>query len=58
MCLVADGTTEADDRITKVLTTDPGTAIVRHVDAGYAKAKEVALEKRLKIPFLDRKKSA
>mgnify|MGYP002153775063 CR=1 FL=1 len=57
MCLVADGTTEADDRLAKVLTTDPGTAIIRHVDAGYGKAKDVAREKGLKIPFLDRKKS-
>ena len=52
MCLVADGTAEADDRIGKVLTTDPGTAIIRHVDAGYEEAKNVAREKRVKIPSL------
>ncbi|MCK5593536.1 urocanate hydratase, partial [Candidatus Bathyarchaeota archaeon] len=34
MCLVADGTKEAEKRLVTVLTTDPGTAIVRHVDAG------------------------
>jgi len=56
MCLVADGTTEADDRIGKVLTTDPGTAIIRHVDAGYREAVKVAREKDVKIPLLDRKK--
>lgn len=52
MCLVADGTAEADDRIGKVLTTDPGTAIIRHVDAGYEKAKTVAREKGVKIPSI------
>ncbi len=56
MCLVADGTAEADDRIGKVLTTDPGTAIIRHVDAGYGEAEKVAREKGVKIPLLDRKK--
>lgn len=56
MCLVADGTVEADDRIGKVLTTDPGTAIIRHVDAGYGEAERVAREKAVKIPLLDRKK--
>jgi len=55
MCLVADGTSEADDRIGNVLTTDPGTAIIRHVDAGYEEAGRVAREKGLKIPMLDRK---
>jgi len=55
MCLVADGTSEADDRIGKVLTTDPGTAIIRHVDAGYEEAGRVAREKGLKIPMLDKK---
>ena len=56
MCLVADGTAEADDRIGKVLTTDPGTAIIRHVDAGYQEAERVAREKGLKVPMLERKK--
>jgi len=58
MCLVADGTAEADGRIGKVLTTDPGTAIIRHVDAGYGEAVKVAREKGVKIPLLDRKKLA
>ena len=55
MCLVADGTAEADDRIGKVLTTDPGTAIIRHADAGYGKAIEIAQEKHVKIPGLKAK---
>jgi urocanate hydratase len=52
MCLVADGTEEAEKRITTVLTTDPGTAIVRHADAGYEKAQEIAKEKSVKMPML------
>lgn len=52
MCLVADGTKEAEKRITTVLTTDPGTAIVRHADAGYEKAKEIAKLKGVKMPML------
>ncbi|MGA9388132.1 MAG: urocanate hydratase [Candidatus Bathyarchaeia archaeon] len=52
MCLVADGTKEAEKRITTVLTTDPGTAIVRHADAGYEKAQKVAKEKHIQMPML------
>jgi urocanate hydratase len=52
MCLVADGTKDAEARITTVLTTDPGTAIVRHADAGYEKAQRIAKEKRIKMPML------
>lgn len=52
MCLVADGTEEAERRLMTVLTTDPGTAIVRHADAGYLKARRIAEEKNLKMPML------
>jgi urocanate hydratase len=52
MCLVADGTKEAEKRIVTVLTTDPGTAIVRHADAGYEKAQKIAREKGVKMPML------
>jgi urocanate hydratase len=52
MCLVADGTKEAEKRIVAVLTTDPGTAVVRHADAGYGKAQEIAKEKGIKMPML------
>jgi len=51
MCLVADGTKEAEKRLVTVLTTDPGTAIVRHADAGYEKAQKIAKEKRIKMPM-------
>jgi len=54
MCLVADGTKEAEKRILRVLTTDPGTAIVRHADAGYEKAQQIAKHKRIKMPMLER----
>ena len=52
MCLVADGTKEAEKRITTVLTTDPGTAVVRHADAGYEKAQDIAKQRQIKMPML------
>jgi urocanate hydratase len=52
MCLVADGTKEAEKRLVTVLTTDPGTAVVRHADAGYEKAQRIAKEKGIKMPML------
>ncbi|PIC89723.1 urocanate hydratase [Sporosarcina sp. P21c] len=50
--IVADGTDEAAARIERVLTTDPGMGIVRHVDAGYEIAEKTALEKGVNIPML------
>lgn len=52
MVIVADGTPEAARRLERVLTTDPGMGIVRHVDAGYPEAIEAALEQGVKIPML------
>ncbi len=52
MCLVADGTPESEERLERVLTTDPGIGIVRHADAGYSKAKKVAREKGIRMPML------
>jgi urocanate hydratase len=52
MVIVADGTAEAEKRLRRVLTTDPGMGVVRHVDAGYEQAKQVARAKGVKIPFL------
>jgi len=49
---VADGTTEMSNRIERVLTNDPGIGIARHVDAGYAEAKDFARRKNVKIPML------
>ncbi|MBP6217066.1 MAG: urocanate hydratase [Oligoflexales bacterium] len=42
MVIVADGTTAADERLSRVLTSDPGMGVVRHADAGYEEAIEVA----------------
>jgi urocanate hydratase len=53
MVIVADGTPEAEQRLQRVLTSDPGMGVIRHVDAGYDKAKEVARAKGVNIPFLD-----
>src|SRR5215204_5323116 len=49
--IVADGTPEAAKRIERVLTTDPGMGVVRHVDAGYEKAIEFARENHVRIPM-------
>lgn len=51
MCLVADGTPEAVNRLEGVLTTDPGIGVVRHADAGYSEAKRVARENQIKMPM-------
>jgi urocanate hydratase len=52
MVVVADGSEEADRRLERVLTSDPGTGIMRHVDAGYENAIEVARRENVKIPML------
>ncbi|MFB0517665.1 MAG: urocanate hydratase [Acidobacteriota bacterium] len=52
MVVVADGTKEAERRLVLVLTTDPGSGIMRHADAGYPEAIRTAREKGVKMPFL------
>jgi urocanate hydratase len=49
--VVADGTALAAEKIERVLTNDPGTGVMRHVDAGYERAAEVARERGLRIPM-------
>lgn len=49
--IVADGSPEAARRLERVLTTDPGMGIIRHVDAGYRRAIEFATKHDLKIPM-------
>jgi urocanate hydratase len=49
---VADGTPLAAEKLARVLTNDPGTGVMRHVDAGYERAREVARERGLKVPML------
>jgi urocanate hydratase len=53
MVVVADGTPLAAQKLERVLTTDPGMGVVRHVDAGYERAIEVARERGIRIPMLD-----
>jgi len=53
MVVVADGTEEAAERLERVLTTDPGTGVVRHADAGYEHAIEVARERGIDMPSLE-----
>ena len=48
--IVADGTKEAASRLQRVLTADPATGIFRHVDAGYERAAQVAIERNVRIP--------
>ena len=48
---VADGTDMMAKRIERVLTTDPGMGVIRHVDAGYDEAKEFAEKKGVKVPM-------
>jgi urocanate hydratase len=50
MVVVADGTDDAAERLERVLTTDPGTGVLRHADAGYDEALDVAREHGLEIP--------
>ncbi len=52
MVIVADGTKEAEKRLERVLTYDPGMGIVRHADAGYERAIENAKKFGIKIPML------
>lgn len=49
---VADGSVEADEMLRRVLTADPALGIMRHVDAGYARAQEIAQLRSVKIPGL------
>ena len=53
MVIVADGTPEADDRLTRVLTCDPGMGIVRHADAGYPEALHSAKQHGVRIPMAE-----
>ncbi len=52
--IVADGTPEAARRLERVLTTDPGMGVIRHVDAGYPEAIEFAAKTGIKVPMTGR----
>jgi urocanate hydratase len=51
MVVVADGTDLAAQKLERVLTCDPGTGVIRHADAGYPRAVEVAAERGIHIPM-------
>src|SRR5437773_11178848 len=51
MVIVADGTDDAAERLERVLTTDPGTGVMRHADAGYREARDAAREHGLDLPM-------
>lgn len=53
MVVVADGTDDAAGRLERVLTTDPGTGVVRHADAGYDEALRTAKERGVRLPWLE-----
>jgi urocanate hydratase len=52
MVIVADGTAEAGERLERVLTGDPGTGVMRHVDAGYEEAVACARERGVDVPMM------
>jgi len=54
MVIVADGTDAAAARLERVLTADPGMGVIRHADAGYERALEVARERGVRVPMRDR----
>jgi urocanate hydratase len=51
MVVVADGTELARQKLERVLTTDPGSGVMRHADAGYEAALETAREYGLRLPM-------
>jgi urocanate hydratase len=53
MVCVADGSKLAEQKLDRVLTTDPGTGVMRHADAGYERAVAVARERDVRIPMLE-----
>jgi urocanate hydratase len=52
MVVVADGSEAAEERLRRVLTSDPGTGVMRHADAGYPEAIRAARERGVDLPFL------
>jgi urocanate hydratase len=53
MVVVADGTPQAAERLERVLTTDPGSGVMRHADAGYPQAIDTARAKGIDLPMLE-----
>jgi urocanate hydratase len=53
MVCLADGSRLADEKLSRVLVTDPGTGVIRHADAGYPRAIEVAEERGVRVPMME-----
>ena len=53
MVIVADGSREADERLSRVLTCDPGLGVARHADAGYPEALRTAAARGVRIPMVE-----
>jgi urocanate hydratase len=53
MVVVADGTAQSASRLERVLTSDPGMGVVRHADAGYVRALDVAKDRGVRLPWRD-----
>lgn len=53
MVVVADGSSDSQERLERVLTTDPGIGVVRHADAGYELAVKTAKTKHIHLPMQD-----
>jgi len=53
MVVVADGTSQSASRLERVLTSDPGMGVVRHADAGYDRALDVAKDRGVRLPWRD-----
>jgi len=53
MVIVADGSREADERLARVLTCDPGLGVARHADAGYPEAIQTAQQRGVRIPMVE-----
>ena len=53
LAVLCDGTSEADARLERALTNDPGMGVVRHADAGYEEALKTAKAKGVKVPMMD-----
>ena len=51
MVVVADGTDDSKRRLERVLTSDPGMGVLRHVDAGYSRAIDFAAKQKIDIPM-------
>jgi urocanate hydratase len=53
MVALADGSDLAAEKLERVLTTDPGTGVIRHADAGYDHALEIATERGVRLPMVE-----